>query len=87
MKVSTKIKDPQTLGLILQQGRLLKNLSQRQLAVQMGLSQKWIWEMEQGKPGLLTERLFKILETTGVALSAEIDIPDKRANETAAKNE
>jgi len=39
----------------------------------IGVSQKWIWELEQGKPGLLMDRLFMILEKTGVSLMAELE--------------
>jgi len=40
------------------------------------VSQKWIWEMEQGKHGLLMERLFMVLEKTGVTLSAEFEVKE-----------
>jgi hypothetical protein len=32
--------------------------------------------MEGGKPGIFTERLFRMLRATGVHLHAEIDVPD-----------
>jgi transcriptional regulator with XRE-family HTH domain len=62
---------------MLQQGRLLHGLGQRQLAEQLGLGQKYVWEMEQGKPGLLTDRLFAMLRATGVRLYVESG--DRRA--------
>ena len=74
MKVSKELLSPHELGQTLQQGRLLKDLSQRELAQKMDVSQKWIWEMEQGKPGILMERLFKMLKLTGVKLYAELDL-------------
>jgi transcriptional regulator with XRE-family HTH domain len=68
------------LGHVLQQGRMIKGISQRELARRLGVGQKWIWEMEQGKPGLLMERLFAIMRETGVELSAQLDTPgDDRA--------
>jgi len=39
----------------------------------LGISQKWVWEMEQGKPGILMDRLFQIMEKVGVTLTAEFD--------------
>lgn len=74
MKLTTKIGNSYTLGQIIQQSRLQKNFSQRELANKLGISQKWIWEMEQGKPGLLMNRLFMILEKTGITLLAEIEL-------------
>ena len=53
-----------------------QGISQRELAKMLGISQKWVWEMEQGKPGVLMDRLFMILEKTGVILSAEFEAKD-----------
>ena len=76
MKMTAKIRDPFTLGQIIQQSRMQQGFSQRELANILGISQKWVWEMEQGKPGLLMDRLFMILEKTGVTLSAEFEAKD-----------
>ena len=76
MKITTKIKDAFALGQVLQQSRMQMGISQRELANLLGISQKWVWEMEQGKPGLLMERLFLILEKTEVTLLAEFDTKD-----------
>lgn len=73
MSVRIAITSPELLGFALQQGRLVRGLSQRQLADALGIGQKWVWEMESGKPGLLMERLFAMLEATGVEPFAEID--------------
>lgn len=64
----------EALGRMLQQGRMLHGMRQRQLADQLGIGQKWVWEMEQGKPGLLTERLFDMLRATGVRLTQKSTI-------------
>jgi len=76
MKLTAKIGNSYALGQIIQQSRLQQNFSQRELANMLGISQKWIWEMEQGKPGLLMDRLFMILEKTGVTLLAELELED-----------
>ncbi len=76
MIARTQVKDPELLGAVLQQGRLVQHKSQRELAAELGVSQKWIWEMEQGKPGLLMDRLFRMLKTCGVKLYAELDFGD-----------
>lgn len=76
-KVRGEIPTPEALGRMLQQGRLLRGMTQRELAAHLGIGQKWVWEMESGKPGLLTERLFEMLRATGVSLYAEIDVPDE----------
>lgn len=72
-----EIPTAEALGRMLQQGRLVRGMSQRELADQLGIGQKWVWEMEGGKPGIFTARLFQILRATGVHLYAEIDLPDE----------
>jgi len=83
MRLKTKIKDSYTLGQVIQQSRMQQNLSQRDLAGMLGISQKWVWEMEQGKPGILMDRLFLMLQKTGVALYAEFDVVESSENEQA----
>ena len=78
MSYRGRVPNAETLGLMLQQGRLARGLSQRELAAELGLTQRWVSEMEAGKPGKLTERLFTMLEATGVRLYAELDEPADR---------
>ena len=77
MKITTKIKDSFTLGQVLQQSRMQQGISQRELAKELGINQKWVWEMEKGKPGLLMDRLFAILEKTGVTILAEFEVKEE----------
>ena len=76
MRITTKIRDSYTLGQVIQQSRMQQGFSQRELAKMLGISQKWVWEMEQGKPGILMERLFSMLDKTGVSLLAELEIKE-----------
>ena len=78
MKITTKIENPYTLGMIIQQSRLQQGITQREFAKMLGISQKWIWQMEQGKPGILMDRLFLVLEKAGVSLSAEFEAKDMK---------
>jgi len=81
MRLSAKLKNSYMLGQIIQQSRLQQGFSQRELANMLGVSQKWIWQMEQGKPGILMDRLFKVLDKTGVTLIAEFEAKDIDNNE------
>jgi len=72
MAVRGDIRTPQALGKALQQARLLDGKSQRDLAAELGISQRWLCELEQGKPGIFTERLFDVLRATGSKLTIEI---------------
>lgn len=72
MAYTGKITSAASLGRILQQARLLAGLSQRELARRMGTTQKYIWELEAGKPSILMDRLFAAMRETGMELSVVI---------------
>lgn len=76
MAYTGRVTNAESLGRILQQARLLSGLSQRELARQLGTSQRYIWEIEAGKPSILLDRLFAIMRQTGVSLTATIDPED-----------
>jgi transcriptional regulator with XRE-family HTH domain len=59
---------PQELGAALREFRVQAGLSQRELAAALGVSQRYIWELEQGKPGKVTDRLFALLRLLRVRM-------------------
>ncbi|WP_336084662.1 helix-turn-helix domain-containing protein [Nocardia sp. SSK8] len=73
MAYSGKVTSPESLGRILQQARLLSGLTQRELAERLGTTQRYIWEIEAGKPSIYVERLFAMMRETGMELTATID--------------
>lgn len=73
MKLSGRVENAQDLGRMLQQGRLLSGMTQRQIAEHLGVSQRYVWELESGKPSLIMTRLFEMMRATGVELTAEVD--------------
>jgi len=70
-----KVTNAESLGRILQQARMLRGLSQRELAERLGTTQRYIWEIEAGKPSILMERLFAMMREVDVELSATIRSP------------
>lgn len=75
MEFTGQVTGPESLGRILQQARLLSGLSQRELAQRLGTTQKYVWELEAGKPSILMERLFAAMRETGMQLTATIREP------------
>jgi len=67
-----KVTSPESLGRMLQQARLLNGLTQRELAERLGTTQRYIWEIEAGKPSIFVDRLFAMMRETGVELTATI---------------
>jgi HTH-type transcriptional regulator / antitoxin HipB len=76
MSYTGKVTNAESLGRILQQARMLANLSQRELAERLGTTQRYIWEIEAGKPSIYTDRLFAIMRETGMTLTATITPDD-----------
>lgn len=73
---SGKVTSAESLGRILQQARLLTGLSQRELARRLGTTQKYVWELEAGKPSIVMRRLFAAMRETGMELTATIRTKD-----------
>lgn len=62
---------PEDLGVIVQRIRESHTMTQRQLAAALGTSQRYIYELETGKPKRADARFFEILGKLGISLTAE----------------
>jgi len=79
MSYTGTVTSAESLGRILQQARMLADLSQRELAERLGTTQRYIWEIEAGKPSIYTDRLFAMMRETGMTLTATIATDDADA--------
>src|SRR3984885_10797870 len=79
MAYTGKVTSAESLGRILQQARRLSALSQRELARRLGTTQKYVWELEAGKPSIVMDRLFAAMRETGMELTATITPRDRPA--------
>lgn len=77
MEYTARITSAESLGRVLAQARALNGWSQRDLAERLGTSQRYVWEIEAGKPSIFTERLFAYIRETGTTLTATIREPDE----------
>lgn len=57
------------LGLMVYGVRRRAGLSQRDLAARLGVSQRYLYELETGKPKVLNAQLFAVLDKLGIELS------------------
>lgn len=65
------ISTPADLGRLVRRIRQDRGLSQRALAELLGTSQRYIHELETGKPKTADGRYFEILALLGIRLTAE----------------
>ena len=76
MEYTGRVRNPESLGRMLQQARLLSGMSQRELAKRLGTTQRYIWELEAGKPSILVSRLFAAMAECNMTLTATIASPE-----------
>mgnify|MGYP000937752792 CR=1 FL=1 len=69
---TARIATPRILGEVLRSARLRTGLTQAELARELGVSQRYVMELEAGKPTKAVERLFAFTRATGVSLFAEL---------------
>lgn len=75
-----EVNSPAALGRMLQQGRLVSGLTQRELAERLHTDQKYVWSLEAGKESIILERIFEIMRQTGLRMYMEIDTPAPGVN-------
>ncbi|EWT03340.1 DNA-binding protein [Intrasporangium oryzae NRRL B-24470] len=76
-----RIRSATDLGAFLAEVRASSDLTQDEVAERLGISRRYLYEIESGKPSLYTDRLFALLRLYGVTLTAET-----RSNGTAREN-
>jgi HTH-type transcriptional regulator / antitoxin HipB len=69
---TARITGPSSLGMVLREARVMRGLTQQALSEELGVSKRYIIEMEQGKPTKAIERLFDYLRETGVTIHGDI---------------
>ena len=74
MSFEAKINSAQTLALALQQSRLAAGITQRALAEQLGVSHRYIYEIERGRESKEIVRILAALAATGAVMT--IDVPE-----------
>lgn len=77
MVVRGEVKSAEALGRMLQQGRLVSGLTQRELADKLSVAQKYVWALESGKKQIVLERIFEIMREAGIRMYLEIDEPQQ----------
>ena len=68
------IQSPEDLGDWLRRLRVERDLTQEELADQLGISRRYVYEIESAKPSLHSARVFAILNLLGTKLTAEAEV-------------
>ncbi|TFD76104.1 XRE family transcriptional regulator [Cryobacterium sp. Sr8] len=70
-----QIRSAADLGDFIRRIRLQHGMTQEQLAAALGTTQRYVSELEAGRPKRADERYFEILARLGIALTAESTSP------------
>lgn len=73
------VRSQQALADALARLRYERGLTQEELAEALGISRRYVWELENAKPNLFATRLFELLRELGVHLEV---VPDERPGRT-----
>ena len=65
-----EVRSPEDLGRLVRRLREANHLTQRELAARLGTSQRYIYELENGKPKTADRRYFELLTLLGITLTA-----------------
>jgi len=68
---------PRDLGRFLRTLRTERDLTQNELAELLGVSRRYVYEIESGKPSLYSDRLFALLRVLDARLLVEADVPSR----------
>jgi HTH-type transcriptional regulator/antitoxin HipB len=72
MSYVAKIDSHEMLALALQQSRLAAGMTQRELATRLGISQRYVSELETGKDSKTLSRVLAALAATGAVMTIEV---------------
>jgi HTH-type transcriptional regulator/antitoxin HipB len=70
----SQVLNPADLGRFLAALRTERNLTQDELAAILGISRRYLYEIESGKPSLYSDRLFTLLRVLGARLTIEATV-------------
>jgi HTH-type transcriptional regulator/antitoxin HipB len=68
-----RLRAPADLGIAIQQARLARGMTQRDLAEALGIAQRSVSEIESGRPTIYIRKGFEMLRETGMDLNASWD--------------
>ena len=68
-----RLRSPADVGRAVRHARRELGMSQVELAERLGVSQRWLSELETGKPKILDARLFDVLAQLGLDLEWTLD--------------
>jgi HTH-type transcriptional regulator / antitoxin HipB len=77
-----KLRSPVDLGRAVRHARVTAGLTQVELADRLGVTQRWLSELETGRPKILDARLFSVIGRLGISVTWSTDTPSTNTPNT-----
>ncbi len=71
----TPVRSAEALGQVLARLRYERGLTQEEMAESLGVTRRYVYELERGRPTLYARRLFEVLGELGVHVELVPDEP------------
>jgi len=68
-----RLRSPEDLGRAVRHARVTAGLTQMELAERLGVSQRWLSELETGRPKIFDARLFSVISRLGISVTWSSD--------------
>ncbi len=68
-----RLRSTEDLGRAVRHARITAGLTQVELAEQLEVSQRWLSELETGRPKILDARLFSVIGKLGISIAWSTD--------------
>lgn len=65
------VRSPEDLGAYLARLRTEQGLTQQGLADRLGITRRYVYEIESGQPNLYSQRLFELINLLGATVTVE----------------
>ena len=73
----TEIKNLKTLGAVVRHVRTASGVTQEDLADELNITRRYLWEIERGTQNLFITRLFRTLRKLNIRVHISYDEPDR----------
>lgn len=67
------VRSPEDLGAYLARLRTEQGLTQQELADRLGITRRYVYEIESGQPNLYSHRLFELINLLGATVTVEAE--------------
>ena len=74
---TAEVRNLKTLGAVVRHVRTASGVTQAELADELNISRRYLWEIERGEQNLFITRLFRTLRKLNIRVHVTYEVPGK----------